>query len=232
MIAHTAPVATAARRSAGSTPVLALHTYFRSSASFRVRIALELKGLPWEAVPVHLVRNGGEQRRADFLVLNPSGLVPVLRDGELTVTQSLAIIEYLEELQPEPNLIGSTPAERARVRSLSLDIACEIHPLNNLRVLGYLTGEPGLDEARKLAWYRHWVETGLQAFERRLSPDDAFCAGDRPTMTDCCLVPQVFNARRFGANLEAMPRVVEIAERCMALPAFRAAEPGAQTDAE
>ncbi|MEN9315480.1 MAG: hypothetical protein RIS35_1873 [Pseudomonadota bacterium] len=227
------PHAAQAAPHAGGSPIsmLTLHTYFRSSASYRVRIALGLKGLSWRAVPVHLVRNGGEQHRADFLALNPSGLVPVLRDGEVTVTQSLAIIEYLEELQPEPNLVGRTPAERARVRSLSLDIACEIHPLNNLRVLGYLTGELGLDEARKLAWYRHWVETGLQAFERRLSPDDAFCAGDRPTMADCCLVPQVFNARRFGADLSAVPKVAAIAERCAEIEAFRAAEPGVQADA-
>lgn len=224
----------AAPRAAGrGTGQLTLHTYFRSSASFRVRIALALKGLPWEAVPVHLVRGGGEQRREDFLALNPSGLVPVLRDRDVTVTQSLAIIEYLEELQPEPNLIGRTAAERARVRSLSLDIACEIHPLNNLRVLRYLTHDLKVAEDEKNRWYRHWVETGLEVVERQLAEQPGtYCHGDTPTLADCTLVPQVVNAQRFDCRLDHVPNVMRVFAACMRLDAFSQTQPSACPDAQ
>ncbi len=221
---------------------LTLHTYFRSSASFRVRIALELKGLSATAVPVHLLRDGGEQLGPAFRALNPAALVPVLEHAGARLTQSLAIIEYLEELVPEPNLIGRTPLERARVRAFALDIACEIHPLDNLRVLKYLTHTLGVEEEGKNAWYRHWVETGLAALEQRIENDDSrscggsgsgesYCLGDRPTLADCCLVPQILNAQRFGCRLDHVPRLTAIHDHCMTLPAFQRAAPAAQADA-
>ncbi len=212
-----------------------LYTYFRSSAAYRVRIALALKQLPYEAVPVHLVRGGGEQHRAEYLALNPGGLVPTLVDGDEALRQSLAIIEYLDETHPEPALLPDGPIERARVRAIAQTIACDIHPINNLRVLKYLTRELGASEAQKNAWYRHWVLTGLAAVEAMLADDPrtgAFCHGDAPTLADCCLVPQVFNARRFDCDLSAMPTLVGIAERCERLEAFRLAAPGLQPDAE
>ena len=216
-----------------------LYNYFRSSASYRVRIAMNLKGLPFDYEPIHLVRNGGEQRSAEFLALNPDGLVPVFiddtRDPPFTLTQSLAIIEYLDELHPEPPLLPREALERARVRALALNIACEIHPVNNLRVLKYLTQVLKVDDAAKNAWYRHWVETGLQAFEQQLvasSMTGTFCHGETPTLADLALVPQVFNARRFECDLTAMPTVLRIVEACSALDAFRDAVPSEQPDAE
>ena len=216
-----------------------LYSYFRSSASFRVRIALHLKGLPFDTVPIHLVRQGGAQRAADFLAINPDGLVPVLVDDTddmaACLTQSLAIIEYLEETHPRPPLLPQDAAGRARVRALALNIACEIHPLNNLRVLRYLTQVLGIGDDAKNAWYRHWVETGLAAFEAQLAASPGtgtFCHGDRPTLADVTLVPQVFNAQRFDCDLSAMPTIGRIHEACMALEAFTAAAPGRQPDAE
>jgi maleylacetoacetate isomerase len=212
-----------------------LHTYFRSSAAYRVRIALNLKGVDYEAVPVHLVRGGGEHRQPAYLGLNPAGLVPALEDQGQVLTQSLAIIEYLEETHPQPALLPAAPLDRARVRAIAQAIACDIHPVNNLRVLQYLTRELGADEVQKSAWYRHWIGVGLQAVEAMLAGDArsaAFCHGDTPGVADCCLVPQVFNARRFGCDLSAMPTVLRIADNCAGLEAFRRAAPEAQPDAE
>ncbi len=215
--------------------MLKLYTYFRSSASYRVRIALKLKGLAWEAVPVHLVKDGGQQHAADFAALNPNRLVPVLRDGDAALVQSMAIIEYLEECHPQPPLLPADPLGRARVRALAQTIACEIHPLNNLRVLRYLEQQLEIDAEGRSAWYRHWVETGLAALERMLadSPDTGrFCHGDIPTLADCCLVPQVFNAERFKVPLAPYPTIQRIAEHCQLLEPFRSAAPEAQPDAE
>lgn len=212
-----------------------LYDYFRSSAAFRVRIALNLKGLAVEREFVHLRRR--EQRAGGYLALNPQGLVPALVDDDGTVvTQSLAIIEYLDETRPEPPLVPRQAGPRARVRAISQAIACEIHPLNNLRVLGYLTRTFGIDEeTRTEKWYRHWIAEGLAGVEGLLvsSPDTGrFCHGDQPTMADCCLAPQIFNARRFGCELAPYPTVRGIFESCMAIDAFDAAQPSRQPDAE
>jgi len=212
-----------------------LYSYFRSSASYRVRIALALKGLPYEYRAVHLLKEGGQQMQPDFRQLSPDALVPVLEDEGQALTQSLAIIEYLDETHPQPALLPAEPAERARVRALALTIACDIHPLNNLRVLKYLKNPLGIDQQGRDDWYRHWVESGLAAFERMLagSPRTGQCChGDQPTLADLCLVPQVYNARRLKADLGAMPTVVRIADHCAALPAFEAAHPDRQPDAE
>ena len=216
-----------------------LYNYFRSSASFRVRIAMNLKGLPFDYKPIHLVKDGGEQRKPEFLELNPDGLVPVYiddsREPPLALTQSLAIIEYLDETMPDPPLLPHEATERARVRALALSIACEIHPLNNLRVLQYLTGVLKIDDAARKAWYRHWVESGLLAFERQLASSPMtgrFCHGDQPTLADVVLVPQVFNGRRFDCDYSNLPTVLRIHEACMALDAFSAAAPAEQPDAE
>ncbi len=212
-----------------------LYTYFRSSAAYRVRIALNLKGLAYDAVPVHLVRSGGEQHQAEYRSINPAGLVPALEEGGEVLTQSLAILEYLEETHPEPPLLPGDAVQRARIRALALAIACDIHPINNLRVLQYLTREFGADEAGKASWYRHWVEIGLAAVEAMLEdgPKEArFCFGDVPTLADVCLVPQVFNARRFQCDLSAMPRIARVVAHCETLEAFRLAAPENQPDAE
>jgi len=212
-----------------------LYTYFRSSAAFRVRIALNLKGLTYETVPVHLARSGGEQHQATYRALNPASLVPTLDDEGLVLTQSLAIIEYLDETHPQPSLLPGSPADRARIRAIANAIACDIHPINNLRVLQYLQRELRADEVARNAWYRHWIEVGLTAVEAMLSDDvrtGEFCHGDTPSLADCCLVPQVFNARRFNCPLDAYPNVVRITERCEALEAFCLASPANQPDAE
>ncbi len=215
--------------------MIELYTYFRSSAAYRVRIALNLKALRYEPVPVHLLRNGGEQRLPGHLARNPLGLVPVLRSGAGTFTQSLAIIEYLDEVHPAPALLPAEAADRARVRAIAQTIACDIHPLNNLRVLRYLTRNLGVSAQHKDDWYRHWVHEGLAAVERLLA-DDArtgeFCHGDAPTLADCCLVPQVFNARRFDCPLDEMPTIRRIVAACEGLDAFRRAAPENQPDAE
>ena len=208
-----------------------LFNYFRSSASYRVRIALALKGLDYDYRPVHLAKN--EQFNESYSAVSAARLVPLLRDGDHTLTQSLAIIEYLEETHPTPALLPAAPAERARVRALAMDIACEIHPLNNLRVLRYLTRDLKVSEDDKNRWYRHWVETGLEVVERQLAArPSAFCHGDAPTLADCCLVPQIFNARRFDCRLEHVPNVMRVFEACMALPAFEATRPENCPDAE
>jgi maleylacetoacetate isomerase/maleylpyruvate isomerase len=201
-----------------------LFNYFRSSASYRVRIALALKGLDYDYRPVHLVE--GEQLQESYAAVSASRLVPLLVDGEQRLTQSLAIIEYLEETHPEPPLLPRDPLGRARVRAIALDIACEIHPLNNLRVLKYLTGSLKLGEDDKNRWYRHWVETGLETVERQLAAAPAtYCHGDTPTLADCTLVPQIFNARRFDCRLEHVPHVMRVFDACMKLPAFENTRP-------
>ncbi|MGR2738652.1 maleylacetoacetate isomerase [Billgrantia sp. Q4P2] len=210
-----------------------LYGYFRSSAAYRVRIALNLKGLAYDQAPVNLVK--GEQKSDDFRTRNPQGLVPVLEtDDGVQLTQSLAICEYLEERHPEPPLLPGDAEGRARVRSLAQLIACEIHPLNNLKVLKYLVHELKLDDEAKLAWYRHWIAEGFTALEARLaneSASGAFCHGDSPTLADVCLVPQVFNAERFECDLSAYPTIQRITARCRELEAFSKAAPGEQPDA-
>ncbi|MEO6410289.1 MAG: maleylacetoacetate isomerase [Burkholderiaceae bacterium] len=209
-----------------------LHSYFRSSASFRVRIALALKGLAYDYAPVHLVRR--EQLEPEFAALSRGRLVPVLEDGGGRVlTQSMAIIEYLDETYPQPPLLPADAPGRARVRAIAQDIACEIHPLDNLRVLSYLVRELKVAEDDKNRWYRHWVETGLEAVERALAGPDTgiFCHGDSPGLADCVLVPQIFNAQRFECRLDHVPTVMRVFEACMQLPAFQAAQPSACPDA-
>ncbi len=204
-----------------------LYGYPLSSASYRVRIALNLKGLEAAAVTKRLRQ--AEHREADFLELNPQGFVPALAlENGVVLTQSLAIIEYLEEMHPHPPLLPQAPAARARVRSLSQIIACDVHPLNNLRVLQYLEAQLGQDQSARDAWYHHWIHAGFAAFEQALARDSStgrFCHGETPSMADVCLVPQVFNARRFAVNLSPYPRIVAIDSACRELPAFAAAAP-------
>jgi maleylacetoacetate isomerase len=211
-----------------------LYDYYRSSAAYRVRIALQMKAQAPERTFIHLRR--GAQRDESYLALNPQGLVPMLvTDEGGMLTQSLAIIEWLDETFPQPPLLPADPAGRARVRSIALAIACDIHPLNNARVLGYLTGTLGVTEAQKDGWYRYWVDTGLEALETSLARDKAtgrFCHGDAPTVADICLVPQLANARRFAIDLAAYPTLTRIEAACTALPAFAAAAPLMQPDAE
>ena len=212
-----------------------LYNYFRSSASFRVRIALNLKGLPYEYAVVHLTKDGGQQFAPTFRAINPDALIPVLDDDGHTLTQSLAIIEYLEEVHPEPPLLPASPLERAYVRAIALGIACEIHPLNNLRVLRYLVRELKASEEQKNAWYRHWVEHGLASVEARLVAEKKsgrHALGDRVTLADVVIVPQIFNAKRFDCRLDHVPTVMRIFEHCMELPAFIDAQPARQPDAE
>lgn len=219
-----------------------LYSYFRSSASYRVRIALNLKGLAYEMIPVHLRQHGGAQFSPEYLTLNPQALVPVLIDdsraegpGAPVLRQSLAIIEYLEEAYPAVPLLPSTPLARAYVRSIALAIACDIHPLNNLRVLRYLARQLHVEEADRDAWYRHWCEQGLAALEQILAADaqtGIYCYGDTPTLADCCLIPQIANAERVDSDLSAMPTLLRIRDACMQLDAFVAAAPANQADAE
>ena len=215
-----------------------LHSYFRSSASYRVRIALELKGLPYEYVAVHIAK--GDHKRLPFVELAADNLVPLLEiDGE-KLSQSMAIIEYLDDKHPEPRLLPSDALGRAKVRALAQSIACEIHPLNNLRVLKYLVREMGVEDEAKKAWYRHWCRDGLEAFERQLSQlsqfpalnKNTFCYGQTPTLADCCLVPQIFNAQRFDVDLSQLPRTMAAFEACSELPAFKNAHPSACPDYE
>jgi maleylacetoacetate isomerase len=215
-----------------------LYSYFRSSASYRVRIALNLKALSYEVVPVHLTRHGGEQLTTEYRQLNPDALVPTLLDDSAdsqVLTQSLAIIEYLDETYPQPPLLPKNAIDRAYVRGVALSIACEIHPLNNLRVLRYLTRDLKVSEEDKDAWYRHWCEQGLAALEAKLATDDRvgiFCFGDSPGLADCVLIPQIANAQRFNCDLSAMPTVLRINAACLALDAFANAAPARQPDAE
>jgi maleylacetoacetate isomerase/maleylpyruvate isomerase len=213
-----------------------LYSYFRSSASYRVRIALALKGIPYAYEPIHLVK--GEQRGDAFAALSADRLVPVLEVDGVALSQSLAIIDYLEETHPEPRLLPSEPLARAQVRALAQTIACEIHPINNLRVLKYLSQELRVDDAAKTGWYRHWCRSGLEAVERQLAQlraahgPAALCFGDSPTLADCCLVPQIFNAQRFSVDLSGLPLTMAAYEAGMALPAVQQAQPSACPDAE
>lgn len=211
------------------------YDYFRSSAAYRVRIAMNLKGVvPRERTFVHL--RMGNQRAQDYLELNPHGLVPALAlDDGRVLTQSVAIIEYLEETHPQPALLPADAEGRARVRGLALAIVCEIHPLDNLRVLNYLTNTLGASKEQKDGWYRYWIDVGFEALERQLARDrdtGRFCHGDAPTLADVCLVPQVANARRFGIDLAPYPTLTRIDAACRELPAFASAAPERQPDAE
>ncbi|MDB5956703.1 maleylacetoacetate isomerase [Ramlibacter sp.] len=210
-----------------------LHNYFRSSASFRVRIALALKGLGYEYLPVHLVK--GEHRQEKYAAVSPSQLVPTLEldDGQL-LGQSMAIIEYLDETHPNPPLLPSDPLGRAHVRALAQLVACEIHPLNNLRVLKYLVRELKVDEEAKNTWYRHWVRSGLEMVERELQrlPAARYAYGDTPTLADCCLVPQIFNGQRFNVDFSGLTRTMAAFEACMQHPAFQQAQPAHCPDNE
>jgi maleylacetoacetate isomerase len=209
-----------------------LYNYFRSSASYRVRIALALKGLDYDYTSVHLSKN--EQFNESYAAVSATRLVPTLVDGDQAFTQSLAIIEYLDETHPAPPLLPADAVGRARVRALAFDIACEIHPLNNLRVLRYLVKDLKVSEDDKNRWYRHWVETGLETVERQLSDPrtDTFCHGDTPTFADITLVPQIFNAQRFDCRLGHVPTVMRVFEACMKLPAFDLTQPSKCPDAE
>ena len=209
-----------------------LYNYFRSSAAYRVRIALNLKGLGYEYVPVHLTK--GEQRTESYRALNPQALVPTLTDESGSFTQSLAIIEYLDEKFPDPALLPEGIEARARARAIALSIACDIHPLNNLRVLQYLKDTLGVSDDAKNAWYRHWIDLGLAALEAELAAASwagTFCCGDRPTIADICLVPQLANARRFSIPLEAYPTLLSIDANCQKIGAFADAVPARQPDA-
>ena len=210
-----------------------LYSYFRSSAAYRVRIAVNLKGIAAEIVPVHLLRGGGEQKLPAHLARNPQGLVPALElDDGTVLTQSLAIIEYLEQVRPEPRLVPADPVLAARVRAVALAIACDIHPLNNLRVLNYLKGQLGHGQKDVDAWYQHWVlEGGLEAIERMI-PGAPFCFGDAPTLADVVLVPQVANARRFNVAIDHLPKILAADAACAGIDAFVRAQPSRQPDAE
>ena len=213
-----------------------LYSFFRSSAAYRVRIALNVKGLEYEYVAKHFRKNGGEHRKPEYLAVNPQGLIPALDDDGVVVPQSLAIIEYLDEAYPKtPRLLPESPADRAAVRAMSQAIACDIHPLNNLRVLNYLKSELGQSEETTDVWYRHWIAEGFDALEqsiRKHSGDGKHCFGDAVTMADACLVPQVYNARRFKADLTPYPTIVGVSTFLESLAAFANARPEVQPDAE
>ena len=214
---------------------LHLYSYWRSSAAYRVRIGLALKGLQYETVPVHLLKDGGQQHAADYAALNPQQMVPVLMHGRRALRQSLAILEYLEEVWPDtPALLPGTARERVRVRALAQLVACDVHPLNNLRVLQFFEQHWNVPQAERDEWVRHWIVEGLAAFEALVAEDPAtgaFCHGDAPGLADACLVPQLYNARRFGLDLTRWPTLARIEQACLALPAFRQAVPESQPDA-
>jgi maleylacetoacetate isomerase len=207
-----------------------LHSFFNSSTSYRVRIALALKGLPYTYLPVNLRRQ--EQRAADYVAQNPSAGVPLLADGDIRLSQSLAIIDYLDATHPEPRLIPADVLARARVLELSDAISCDIHPVNNMRTLRYLQDVLGATDEQKNAWYHHWIREGLTAVEELLARHGhgVYCFGDAPTLADCCLVPQVANAQRMGCDLAAYPRILRIFDHCNAQPAFQQAAPTRQPD--
>ena len=218
----------------GAGDALVLHTYWRSSAAYRVRIGLNLKGLPWQARAVHLVRDGGEQHSADYRAMNPQELVPTLQHGQQTLVQSMAILEYLEEVFPAPPLLPTDPLGRARVRGLAQLIGCDVHPINNLRVMQYLERSLEVPAEARTAWTLHWMHEGLGALESMLAASPAtgtFCHGEQPGLADACLVPQLYNARRFSLDLAPYPLLQRIETACLALPAFDAARPERQADA-
>ena len=209
-----------------------LYTYFRSSAAYRVRIALNLKGLEAEQIPVHLLNNGGEQHSEAYRQINASALVPALTDEHFTLTQSLGMIEYLDEKYPNTALLPQDIEQRALIRAFSLSIACDIHPLNNLRVLQYLKTVFNISDEQKSAWYAHWVKTGFAALEAQLIHSNGqFCFGQQATLADCCLIPQVYNAKRFNIDLSAFPKIEAIYAHCSTLKTFQQAAPEAQPEA-
>jgi len=213
--------------------MLNLYTYWRSSAAYRVRIALALKNLSVTQIPVHLLKDGGQQKAEAYRALNPAMLVPTLQHDALTLNQSLAIIEYLDATFPEHPLLPAVPAEAAIVRALALDIACDIHPLNNLRVLQYLTTTLGISEQQKNDWILHWLRQGFTALELRLAQTAGiYAVGDQVTLADICLVPQVYNALRFQLDLAPFPLVQRVYQQCLTLPAFASAAPEQQPDAQ
>lgn len=209
-----------------------LYDYWRSSASYRARIGLSLKELPFEHICVHLVKDGGQQHQPEYRAKNPQGFVPCLEldDGHI-ITQSMAILEYLDETYPDTPFLPKTPRERAHVRSLANMISADIHPLNNTRVIKYLTVELELDDQAKTAWYQHWITEGFNALEKRLG-DDPFCYGTTPTLADICLVPQVYNAERFKVDLSPYPKIARVNENCLKLDAFKLSSPANHPDAE
>ena len=212
-----------------------LYTFYRSSASFRVRIALNLKGLTYDQVPIHLRRGGGEQLMANYRAINPQALLPTLEDSGRHLTQSLAIIEYLDETHPNPPLLPKSAADRALVRSMALVIGCEVHPIQNLRVLNYVKKEYNQTDEQVNRWAQHWIDLGLGALEQMITAQTArgkFCFGDSPTLADICLVPQLGNARRFDCDLSRYPSILSIEKACIAIPAFADAAPEKQPDAE
>ncbi|CAM5369741.1 MULTISPECIES: maleylacetoacetate isomerase [Alcaligenes] len=212
-----------------------LYSYFRSSAAYRVRIGLNLKGLDYQIKPVHLLKDGGQQHRPDYVQINPVQLLPALDDDGLIITQSLAILEYLDERYPELPLLPKASAERAWARSMAQTVACDIHPLNNLRVLQYLKNELHAQEDARNQWYRHWVSVGLEGLEalvqRHGKKDHDFIFGDTPGLAEICLIPQMFNARRFDIDLSTFSRLLAVEEKCLELSAFQEAAPDRQPDA-
>ena len=209
-----------------------LYSYFRSSAAYRVRIVLNLKGLATEIIPVHLVKNGGEQHSDAYRQINPSELVPTLIDDDFTLSQSMSILEYLEEKHPETALLPVDLQQRALIRAFCQSITCDIHPINNLRVLQYLQHKLNVSDAEKDQWYAHWIQLGMQSLEAQLDDSNGqFCFGDQPSFADCCLIPQVYNAKRFNIDLSAYPKIEAIYQHCLTLPAFQQASPEAQIDA-
>lgn len=213
---------------------LQLYSYWRSSAAYRVRIGLNLKGLHYDIIPVHLVREGGQQHSPQFREINPQQLIPVLQHGHRQLKQSLAILEYLDEIWPQPALLPSTARQRQRVRALALLVACDIHPLNNLRVMQYFEQEWNVPQPERDEWVRHWIADGFAAAETMLADHPStgtYCEGNLPGLADCCLIPQIYNARRFGVDMAAYPTLQRVEAACLALPAFDAARPERQPDA-
>jgi maleylacetoacetate isomerase len=217
-----------------SSGIIRLYSYWRSSAAYRVRIALNLKGLPYETMPVHLLQDGGQQHTPEFIDLNPQELVPVLMHGNRILRQSMSIIEYLDETWPTPPLMPATARERQRVRAIAQMIACDIHPLNNLRVLQFMEKTWNVPQAERDTWLRHWMKVGLDAVEDTLCDNPStgdFCDGEQPTMADCCLVPQVYNAERFGVDMAPYRTIRRIVQTCLGMDEFKAARPENQPDA-